>query len=123
MRYQHFIQRCHDRGITSVDCAALAREIEKAVRINAHEYVERVFSHNGASVWRFRLPVEGIFYAVVRDDTHRVCTVLTQEMVRGYKDISRGRAKSVSEAKALRQIRESEEHARSRRRRLGHKWR
>lgn len=122
MRYQHFIERCRERGITSVDCAALAREIEVAVRNNAHEYVEKVFSHEGSSVWRFRLPVEGIFYAVVRDQTHPVCTVLTQEMLRTYKDIRRGRAKSVAEAKAFRQARNTEQHARSRRRRMVRQW-
>ena len=122
MRFKHFAERCRERGITSVDPVILALDIEKAVREEDHRKVERVYGYKGSSVWRFYLPVEGIFFAVLDDASGKIKTVITQEMLRTYKDMRKGRARSIRGAVAAREHEETVHHTRNRRRRLRRKW-
>ncbi|KEP68828.1 hypothetical protein DL1_08635 [Thioclava dalianensis] len=81
----HPAQRARERGITSVDGLTLVRAIERAIRAKDDKLVERVMpAAGGGFIYRFRVPVEGIFYAI-SEEHGRVRTIITQEMLRYYK--------------------------------------
>lgn len=100
---RHFAQRCIERGIHSVNPDVLRREIERAVADGRDDFVKFVCpTANGKHrIFRFLLPVEGPFYAVVSPDG-RAITVLTQEMIRSYKAVHKGRAPSLRFAQIAR---------------------
>ena len=82
--YGHFADRAKERGITSVCPIELWADLALAIQNDISEYVERVISVNdGSSLYRFRLPVEGICYVIARDGIP--VTIATPEMVRDYK--------------------------------------
>ena len=85
----HFDKRAKERGITSVKPAALRTTLEAAVRAGDTRIVEHVMNRHGRGIWRFMLPVEGVFYVVIDPKSGRACTLLTQKMLRGYKATDR----------------------------------
>lgn len=114
----HFAQRCKERGIHSVNPHELRREIEKAVAEQRDDLVTFVCpTANGRHrIFRFLLPTEGPFYAVVSPEGHAI-TVLTQEMIRSYKAVRKGRSPTLHHAQVSRLEDEAYYHARQRWRR------
>jgi hypothetical protein len=81
----HFCQRARERGISSVAPEVLWRALHEALKTGS-DAVEHVMDTGGTdegTIWRFRLPVEGVFYFIARGQVP--VTVITQAMVRDYK--------------------------------------
>lgn len=92
----HFTERCLTRGITKTDPNLLQRELEFAVRRHDADhrmgaFVEKVKAlDRGLIIWRFRCQ-DGIFHALM--DSDRAVTLLTAQMVKQYRAISKGEVK------------------------------
>lgn len=83
----HPVQRAVERGITHPDPLAIVRAIERAVNLQMSEFVERVLRlPDGNVIWRFNVEADGIFYAICTPAPNaQVLTIITQEMLRGYR--------------------------------------
>lgn len=94
----HFVQRCRERGITSVDPVALQYALRDAVMRGDEEVIKRVADGNdGCGIYRFRLD-EGVFYAVIGEGNWWPRTVLTQEMKQNVKRAQKRRKRALSMA-------------------------
>ena len=89
MTRSHFAQRARERGIASVDGEVLRNTLRRAVINSNGELIEVVFSvGKGRKIWRFQV-AEGVFYAVINDETNDPITVITQAQMKRYRQIRR----------------------------------
>jgi len=87
----HFVQRCRERGIASIDGMALRRNIERAIAEHSNDLVEFVFHIDAvSSVWRFRVK-EGVFYAVCGRHSQRCITLYDRSILREVRQSRRFR--------------------------------
>lgn len=83
----HPVQRAQERGITHPDPVAVIRAIELAVDKQMDDLVQRVLRlPDGNAIWRFKVEPDGLFYAICTPAPGaKVLTILTQEMLKGYR--------------------------------------
>lgn len=87
----HFAQRCLERGIIH-DPEDVAKEIGFAIKYGRDDYAEKVKSLNGKDIFRVNIIGSGIMYAMV--EGKKIVTILTQDMMQGYRKVSKGKVKS-----------------------------
>ena len=81
----HFKQRCKERGIVSTDLDLLAKGLRWAIKNKREDLAEFVMTTHDRDIYRFRTP-DGIFYVLVDPENNALCTVYSQDMMRGLKD-------------------------------------
>lgn len=122
----HFCLRARERGIASVAPDALWHDLHLALR-TASDAVEHVLDLGGndtGTIWRFRLPVEGVCYFIARGVAP--VTVLTASMVKDYKLARKvtDSARKWRKAQAIAEDRRvAEEHRNIRVRKRTERWR
>lgn len=97
MRPNHWTERCKERGITC-NAHKLKVRLEAAISAQDDKIVQLVCPTYGGgektgNVYRFQTE-DGVFYAIA-SPSGRCITVITQDMVKSYKDVHRGKANSL----------------------------